>query len=118
MLLFFVTVPFGCNLPEPAGLYPNLITPFSLMWFYHVGVLTPDSKPCPARFRSATCAKLAAGSTEKSKDNNKHTHRSGSIATRIGGSKKAKHIELKHQFVQQRTQGGILSICKIGTQEN
>ena len=65
--------------------------------------------------------KLPAGSAEKSKDNNnKHTHTgllsSESIATRIGGSKKAKHIELKHLFVQQRMQGGTLeNLAGIGS---
>ena len=40
------------------------------------------------------------------------------IATRIGSSKKAKHIELKHLFVQQLVQSGILSIHKVGTLDN
>ena len=41
-----------------------------------------------------------------------------SIATRIGSSKKAKHIELKHLFVQQLVQNGILSIHKVGALDN
>ena len=41
-----------------------------------------------------------------------------SIATRIGSSKKAKHIELKHLFVQQLVQSGTLSIHKVGTLDN
>ena len=41
-----------------------------------------------------------------------------SIATRIGSSKKAKHIDLKHLFIQQLVQKGILSIHKISTHDN
>ena len=41
-----------------------------------------------------------------------------SIATRIGSSKKAKHIELKHLFVQQLVRNGILSIHQVGTLDN
>ena len=41
-----------------------------------------------------------------------------SIATRIGSSKKAKHIELKHLFVQQLVHNGIISIHKVGTLDN
>ena len=41
-----------------------------------------------------------------------------SIATRIGSSKKAKHIELKYLFIQQLVQSNILQICKIRTDEN
>ena len=41
-----------------------------------------------------------------------------SIATRIGSSKKAKHIELKHLFIQQLVHNGILSIHKVGTLDN
>ena len=33
-----------------------------------------------------------------------------SIATRIGSSKKAKHIDLKYLFIQQLVQSGVLSI--------
>ena len=33
-----------------------------------------------------------------------------SVATRIGSSKKAKHIDLKYLFIQQLVQSGILSI--------
>ena len=41
-----------------------------------------------------------------------------SIATRIGSSKKAKHIDLKYLFIQQLVQSGILSIHKISTHDN
>ena len=41
-----------------------------------------------------------------------------SIATRIGSSKEAKHIELKHLFVQQLVHNGIISIHKVGTLDN
>ena len=41
-----------------------------------------------------------------------------SIATRIGSSKKAKHIELKYLFMRQLVQSNILQICKIRTDEN
>ena len=41
-----------------------------------------------------------------------------SIATRIGSSKKAKHIDLKYLFIQQLIQNGILSIHKISTHDN
>ena len=41
-----------------------------------------------------------------------------SIATRIGSSKNAKHIDLKYLFIQQLVHNGILSVHKIGTLEN
>ena len=41
-----------------------------------------------------------------------------SIATRIGSSKKAKHIDLKYLFIQQLVHNGILSVHKIGTLDN
>ena len=41
-----------------------------------------------------------------------------SIATRIGSSKKAKHIDLKYLFIQQLVQSGIPSIHKISTHDN
>ena len=41
-----------------------------------------------------------------------------SIATRIGSSKKAKHIDLKCLFIQQLVHSGILSIHKISTHDN
>ena len=41
-----------------------------------------------------------------------------SIATRIGSSNTAKHIELKHLFVQQLAHNGIISIHKVGTLDN
>ena len=41
-----------------------------------------------------------------------------SIATRIGSSKKAKHIDLKYLFIQQLVQSGVLSIHKISTHDN
>ena len=41
-----------------------------------------------------------------------------SIATRIGSCKKAKHIELKHLFVQQLVQSGILTIHNRGAVDN
>ena len=41
-----------------------------------------------------------------------------SIATRIGSSKKAKHIDLKYLFIQQLVHNGILTVHKIGTLDN
>ena len=41
-----------------------------------------------------------------------------SIATRIGSSKKAKHIDLKYLSIQQLVHNGILSVHKIGTLDN
>ena len=41
-----------------------------------------------------------------------------SIATRIGSSKKAKHIDLKYLFIQQLVHNGKLSVHKIGTLDN
>ena len=41
-----------------------------------------------------------------------------SIATRIGSSKKAKHIDLKYLFIQQLVHNGILTIHKVGTHDN
>ena len=41
-----------------------------------------------------------------------------SIATRIGSSKKAKHIDLKYLFIQQLVHNGILAVHKIGTLDN
>ena len=41
-----------------------------------------------------------------------------SIATRIGSSKKAKHIELKHLFIQQLVLNDIVGIIKINTLAN
>ena len=41
-----------------------------------------------------------------------------SIATRIGSSKKAKHIELKHLFIQQLVLNDIVRIVKINTLAN
>ena len=41
-----------------------------------------------------------------------------SIATCIGSSKKVKHIELKHLFIQQLVHKGTLSIHKVGTVDN
>ena len=38
-----------------------------------------------------------------------------SMATRIGSSKKAKHIELKHLFIQQLVQHDLVRIIKINT---
>ena len=41
-----------------------------------------------------------------------------SIATRIGSSKKAKHIELKHLFIQQLVLNDVVRIVKINTLAN
>ena len=41
-----------------------------------------------------------------------------SIATRIGSSKKAKHIELKHLFIQQLVLNDVVRIIKINTLVN
>ena len=41
-----------------------------------------------------------------------------SIATRIGSSKKAKHIELKHLFIQQLVLDDIVRIIKVNTVAN
>lgn len=41
-----------------------------------------------------------------------------SMATRIGVSKRAKHIELKYMFIQHLIHDGILSIHKINTKHN
>ena len=41
-----------------------------------------------------------------------------SIATRIRSSKKAKHIELKHLFIQQLVHNSILTIHQVGTLDN
>ena len=41
-----------------------------------------------------------------------------SIATRIGSSKKAKHIELKHLFIQQLVLNDIVRIIKVNTVAN
>ena len=41
-----------------------------------------------------------------------------SITTRIGSSKKVKHIELKHSIIQQLVHNGILSIHTVGTLDN
>ena len=41
-----------------------------------------------------------------------------SIPTRIGSSKKAKHIDLKYLFIQQLVQANVLQIHKIRTNEN
>ena len=41
-----------------------------------------------------------------------------SMATRIGSSKKAKHIELKHLFIQQFAQHDLVRIIKINTANN
>ena len=41
-----------------------------------------------------------------------------SMATRIGSSKKAKHIDLKYLFIQQLVHNGILSIHKVHTTAN
>ena len=41
-----------------------------------------------------------------------------SMATRIGSSKKAKHIELKHLFIQQLVQHDLARILKINTANN
>ena len=41
-----------------------------------------------------------------------------SMATRIGSSKKAKHIELKHLFIQQLVQHDLVRTIKINTANN
>ena len=41
-----------------------------------------------------------------------------SMATRIGSSKKARHIELKHLFIQQLVQHDLVRIIKINTANN
>jgi len=41
-----------------------------------------------------------------------------SMATRIGSPKKAKHIELKHLFIQQLVQHDLVRIIKINTAKN
>ena len=41
-----------------------------------------------------------------------------SIATRVGTSKKAKHIDLKHLFIEQLVHQGIVVILKIRTHDN
>ena len=41
-----------------------------------------------------------------------------SMATRIGSSRKAKHIELKHLFIQQLVLNNIVRIIKIHTNDN
>ena len=41
-----------------------------------------------------------------------------SIATRIGASKKAKHIELKHLFIQQLVAHDLVRIVKVNTINN
>ena len=41
-----------------------------------------------------------------------------SMATRIGSSKKAKHIELKHLFIQQLVAHDLVRIVKINTVNN
>ena len=41
-----------------------------------------------------------------------------SMATRIGSSRKAKHIELKHLFIQQLVLNNIVRIVKIHTNDN
>lgn len=43
---------------------------------------------------------------------------SKSMATRIGSSKKANHIELKHFFIQQLVQHDLVRIIKINTANN
>ena len=40
------------------------------------------------------------------------------MATRIGSSKKAKHIELKHLFIQQLVLNDVVRILKINTVAN
>jgi hypothetical protein len=40
------------------------------------------------------------------------------MATRIGSSKKARHIELKHLFIQQLVQHDLVRIIKINTANN
>ena len=40
------------------------------------------------------------------------------MATRIGSSRKAKHIELKHLFIQQLVLNNIVRIIKIHTNDN
>ena len=41
-----------------------------------------------------------------------------SMATRIGVSKKAKHIELRYMFIQHLIHDGFLAIHKINTKRN
>ena len=41
-----------------------------------------------------------------------------SMATRIGSSKKAKHIDLKHLFIQQLVQNDYVRLIKIHTNDN
>jgi hypothetical protein len=41
-----------------------------------------------------------------------------SIATRIGSSKKAKHIDLRYLFIQQLVHNVILAIHKVGAHDN
>ena len=41
-----------------------------------------------------------------------------SIATRIGSSKKAKHIAIKHLFIQQLVQANIVTIVKVRSDDN
>ena len=41
-----------------------------------------------------------------------------SMATRVGSSKKAKHMELKHLFIQQLVQHDLVRIIKINTANN
>ena len=41
-----------------------------------------------------------------------------SMATRIGVSKRAKHIELKYMFIQHLILDGILAIHKVNTKNN
>ena len=41
-----------------------------------------------------------------------------SMATRIGASKKAKYIELKHLFIQQLVAHDLVRIVKINTTNN
>ena len=40
------------------------------------------------------------------------------MATRVGSSKKAKHMELKHLFIQQLVQHDLVRIIKINTANN
>ena len=42
----------------------------------------------------------------------------GSMATRIGSSRKAKHIDLKHLFIQQWIQHDYVQLIKIHTNDN
>ena len=41
-----------------------------------------------------------------------------SMATRIGSSRKAKHIELKHLFIQQLISHDFVRLIKIHTNDN